>query len=199
MQTFSAPKAKNLYEENGFTKVPDFTVGIAKGSISRSILKDKISIDNVSLKKLDSDILKPLIHFDAQLWSRDRSDWCTECLLNHPHSKTLVAIDESTKSVSGYGSAKVVYGQRIRIGPVYANSAEIAKLITSSLLKDHEDDLNKYEVELWNLQLKDEKSPVIGAVGLESDLLGQHMFTREIPRIAKDKIFVLADTDISLG
>lgn len=123
----------SLYEKSGFQAAQ---LNVRYQGPLRSILKNshRSELPHIILKQVDECSFNALLNYDAQIFSCANQTFLAGWT-KMAHSYTLVAYDKSQQEICGYGTISPITGG-YRIGPLYANQANVAiKLFSGLCLK----------------------------------------------------------------
>ena len=181
------------YKRQGFTHVPPWTVDKTLVQI-KSIPKvaDVSSVVDVSPANFGA-----LAAYDRGIAGGvDRSGFL-KGWFKHPNGRFKVAVDRSG-TVEGYGGVRDGSKDRLRIGPLYADSREIARELVFALLATYDPDMLEGRVVEF-IGVSDQKwLDICEAIGTVLSIVQSQLhFTREVPACDWSKIYCLFDLEVN--
>lgn len=190
----------DIYAKKNFTILPDYALVTAEGYTTQAILDKNYNVDGVVLEEPSDQSIDHVIRYDSTISGRNRSPWCTQHLLKNPYAKSLAAFKTDGKTVCGYGTIKDIGIGKLKIGPLYGDTVEIAKMITFGLIRKFTSDATKYMLCMFCMLPDKEarRNAIAEELGLAMPYPMSHMFTQRVANVDKNRIFCLADCDVNL-
>jgi len=200
----SEPFMYAKYTKNGFGIVSDYGLGVSSGSVNPILLEaaDYITVPNVQLLEpveLSESAMRSVFLYDQATAGRDRHQWCKHHLLNNA-SDSLVAVDQQdSHRIRGYATVCDIGDNRLKIGPVYADTDEIARALVFNLLAEYEEEVAQYDLRMFCMCRSARRQHFLtDALGLEIPWEMKHLFTKRLPQFDREKVYCLADVDVNL-
>lgn len=127
--------AVSMYQGYGFQVIT--TDKFWKFTKSSSVVKDSVDESILKINTLDQELLADLIKYDASVLKAHRADFLYN-FLSKPGTMTIIA--QSAHNINGYGVISVrdpaipESFKSYKIGPLYADNADVAYAILQQLL-----------------------------------------------------------------
>lgn len=205
----SEPFMYKKYMNNGFGVAADYGLGVSSGSIDfKTMVQMEDYLANCPVRvqfaeppDLGESAFKNVLIYDQVAAGRERRQWCKSLLLHHEENESLIAVDGGDEQrIRGYATISDIGEDRLRIGPVYADTPEIAKALVFNLLVSYDEDLAEYDVRMFCMYPNESRRQhcLTDSLGLKVPWEMKHLFTKRLPNFDRQKVYCLADLDVNL-
>jgi len=190
-------------DRNAFRVISNWRIRMACGSPN---------LTNFSYLNLDPiiqivdpsvNLITKVVEYDEKVAGMNRESWCRNWVLSHKAGKSFIAIANLPGSnevlVKGYGQIHEISGNRLRIGPLYAEDESVARALIAKLVS-HYPDIHDREVRLSLVadDLRTEQIVLELGLDISQDYFELRMHTQyEVP-FDKDRMFLFSDSDVNL-
>ncbi|KAI1288096.1 hypothetical protein HDE_09612 [Halotydeus destructor] len=167
----------------------------APGNIEPAKLSAK-PVNRVTIKSLDDSMMDKVIDYDQQLIGLNRSQ-LIRLSVKEESAHTLVALDDSSAQVVGFGTIKWSNMDNAILGPVYADSDSIAELLVVELCSKYPE--IKHKGLNWMTDSSNEAAGKMAAkLGLSPVMLNPRLYTKFVPKSPDtSKIYAIFSPDFS--
>lgn len=196
------------YMNNGFGVMSDYALGVSSGSVSAAALvkaNDYLITAPSQVKfleptELSESAMRSVFVYDQAMAGRDRRQWCMHHLLHHEASDSLVAVDQQDDHrVRGYATVCDIGENRLKIGPVYADTDEVARALVFNLLSEYGGEVAQYDLRMFCMCRDGHRQHCLtDALGLQIPWEMKHLFSKRLPEFDREKVYCLADLDVNL-
>lgn len=160
-------------------------------------------VANVSMVAPTSeDLIRAAIAYDAKVAGMARDAWCRHWLTGHPTGRSLVAVTEEvvdgqrTMKCVGFVQLHEIHMGRLRIGPLYSETTQVARRLLYELLTSYPGIENR-EVVFAFVASDDRVFNVAHELGLEQEDYDLRMQTRcEVP-FDRQRTFCFSDCEVN--
>lgn len=150
-----------------------------------------ISSKEINFEQLNS--------FDSKIFGTQRNEKLLKIFSTHPEIITLVAIDDQSGEIVGFGSARALLGvDGFRIGPLQANNGQIAGYIFWNLVQLASKDGNQFgltnesKVFIELPDINQEAQQLAKYFQMKAIFPCMRMFTDDAPKTLIEKSFACA-------
>ncbi|KAI1711315.1 acetyltransferase (GNAT) family domain-containing protein [Ditylenchus destructor] len=132
--------------------------------------------------------------YDRKFFGGMKRDKYVKTFLEHPESHSKIAFDKAKGHVIGIGCIRETSTGNLVIGPLYADSPDIAERILVDLLLTLPWDLNNYEIIMAtsisdNTSLRDIAHKIFGGIVKFNPDSGQALFTNEVIEVPTKDVY----------